>query len=70
MPIPQHVVMGMLVIVILTLLALVLRSRLSAEKPGAMQQVAEMLLTNPMRVAFATFWMMQLVIMRVRSFIL
>ncbi len=50
MPIPQHVVMGMLVIVILTLLALVLRSRLSAEKPGAMQQVAEMLLTNPMRV--------------------
>jgi F-type H+-transporting ATPase subunit a len=50
LPIPQHVVMGMLVLVLLTLLALVLRSRLSVAKPGSMQQVAELLLTNPMRV--------------------
>lgn len=50
LPIPQHVVMGMLVIVILTLLALIVRSRLSVEKPGSMQQIAELVLTNPMRV--------------------
>ena len=47
-PIPQHVVVGMLVVVIGTLFALVLRARLSVEKPGALQQVAELLLTNPM----------------------
>jgi F-type H+-transporting ATPase subunit a len=50
LPIPQHVVMGLLVLVILTLLALILRSRLSTEKPGAMQQIAEIVLTNPMRI--------------------
>ena len=50
LPIPQHVVMGMLVLVILTLFALVLRSRLSVEKPGSMQQIAELILTNPMRI--------------------
>jgi F-type H+-transporting ATPase subunit a len=49
-PIPQHVVMGLLVLAILTLLALILRSRLSVEKPGAMQQIAELLLTNPLRI--------------------
>jgi F-type H+-transporting ATPase subunit a len=48
LPIPQHVVMGMLVILIGTVLALILKSRLSVEKPGALQQGAEMLLTNPM----------------------
>jgi len=47
-PIPEHVVMAFVVVIIGTILALVLRSRLSVEKPGAMQQVAEMLLTNPM----------------------
>ena len=47
-PIPEHVVMAFAVVIIGTILALVLRSRLSVEKPGAMQQVAEMLLTNPM----------------------
>ncbi len=47
-PIPQHVVVGMLVVVIGILFALVLRARLSVEKPGALQQVAELLLTNPM----------------------
>jgi F-type H+-transporting ATPase subunit a len=35
-------------VIIGTILALVLRSRLSVEKPGAMQQVAEMLFTNPL----------------------
>lgn len=49
-PIPQHVVMGGVVLVLVTILALVLRSRLSVEKPGAMQQVAEMLITNRMRI--------------------
>jgi F-type H+-transporting ATPase subunit a len=46
-PIPEHVVMCMVVLILGTLLALFLRSRLSVEKPGAMQQVAELLLTNP-----------------------
>jgi F-type H+-transporting ATPase subunit a len=48
LPIPEHVVMALMVVFVGTILALVLRSRLSVEKPGAMQQVAEMLLTNPM----------------------
>ena len=48
LPIPEHVVMAIVVVILGTTLALVLRSRLSVEKPGAMQQVAEMLLTNPM----------------------
>src|SRR5690242_502137 len=47
-PIPEHVVMAVVVVIIGTILALVLRSRLSVEKPGAMQQVAEMLFTNPL----------------------
>jgi F-type H+-transporting ATPase subunit a len=46
-PIPEHVVMCMVVLIGGTLLALFLRSRLSVEKPGATQQVAELLLTNP-----------------------
>ena len=48
LPIPEHVVMAIVVVILGTTLALVLRSRLSVEKPGAMQQVAEILLTNPM----------------------
>jgi F-type H+-transporting ATPase subunit a len=50
LPIPQHVVMAGLVLCLVTILAIVLRSRLSVDKPGAMQQVAEMLITNPMRL--------------------
>jgi F-type H+-transporting ATPase subunit a len=50
LPIPQHVVMGLVVLLVGTLVALFLRSRLSVEKPGATQQIAEMLLTNPMSV--------------------
>lgn len=45
-PIPEHVVMGLVVLVVGTLLALWVRSRLSVERPGASQQIAEMLLTN------------------------
>jgi F-type H+-transporting ATPase subunit a len=48
LPIPEHVVMALVVVFIGTILALILRPRLSAEKPGAVQQVAEFLLTNPM----------------------
>jgi F-type H+-transporting ATPase subunit a len=48
LPIPEHVVMAVVVLLIGTLLALLLRSRLSVEKPGASQQVAELLLTNPL----------------------
>jgi F-type H+-transporting ATPase subunit a len=50
LPIPQHVVMGAIVLILVTALALILKSRLSVDKPGAMQQVAELLITNPMRL--------------------
>jgi F-type H+-transporting ATPase subunit a len=48
MPIPEHVVMGFLVLIVGTILALLLRSRLSVECPGGFQQVSELLLTNPL----------------------
>lgn len=47
-PIPEHVVMALSVLVLGTVLALLVRSRLSVERPGGMQQMAELLLTNPM----------------------
>jgi F-type H+-transporting ATPase subunit a len=47
-PIPEYVVMSLIVLVICTILALILRPRLSVERPGAMQQIAELLLTNTM----------------------
>ena len=47
-PIPEHVVMALTVLVVGTVLALLLRGRLSVERPGASQQIAELLLTNPM----------------------
>src|SRR5690348_15109895 len=47
-PIPESTVMALLVLVVVTVLALFLRSRLSVERPGATQQIAEILLTNPM----------------------
>jgi F-type H+-transporting ATPase subunit a len=50
LPIPQHIVMGFLVVLLLTVLVLILRLRLSVERPGAMQQIAELLITNPMRL--------------------
>src|SRR5271167_1235547 len=46
-PIPEHVVMALTVLVVGTLLALLLRARLSVERPGASQQIAELLFTNP-----------------------
>jgi F-type H+-transporting ATPase subunit a len=48
LPIPQHVVMGIVAVLIGTFFALLVRSRLSVEKPGALQQIAEGLLTNPL----------------------
>lgn len=46
LPIPQHVATGLVVLLLLTLIALIVRSRLSVERPGALQQLAEGLLTN------------------------
>jgi F-type H+-transporting ATPase subunit a len=48
LPIPQAVIMGVIAGALLIVLALVLRSRLSVERPGALQQIAEALLTNPL----------------------
>src|ERR1700751_2550642 len=50
LPIPQHVVMGIVLLILVTLACLVLRPRLSVEQPGAMQQAAELLITNPKRL--------------------
>ena len=50
LPIPQHIVMSLLMILLVTVVAVILRTRLSVEKPGALQQGAEMLLTNPMKI--------------------
>jgi F-type H+-transporting ATPase subunit a len=47
-PIPEYVVMSLVVLLIGTVLALILRAQLSVEKPGALQQMAEGLLTNSM----------------------
>jgi F-type H+-transporting ATPase subunit a len=47
-PIPEYVVMSLIVLVLGTALAFMVRSRLSVERPGGLQQVAELLLTNPM----------------------
>jgi F-type H+-transporting ATPase subunit a len=49
-PIPNHVAMAILVFLIAALFFLWLRPRISVERPGGAQQVAEFLLTNPMRV--------------------
>jgi F-type H+-transporting ATPase subunit a len=46
LPVPEHVVMVLLVLVIGTLLAFWVRFRLSVERPGASQQIAEILVTN------------------------
>jgi F-type H+-transporting ATPase subunit a len=47
-PIPEYIVMSLTVFVIGTIFALIVRSRLSVERPGAIQQVGELLLTNPL----------------------
>src|SRR5260370_11742515 len=50
LPVPQRVVMALVVLLIGTLAAFFLRSRLSVERPGATQQIAEMFLTNPLGI--------------------
>lgn len=47
MPIPEHVVMTALVVLIGVVFVLWLRPRMSVDKPGATQQCVEMLITNP-----------------------
>jgi F-type H+-transporting ATPase subunit a len=47
-PIPEYVVMSLVVLVVGTIVALILRARLSVDRPGPMQQIAELLLTNPL----------------------
>ena len=49
-PIPTHVSMEILVLVLSVVFFLWLRSRISVDRPGATQQCMEMLLTNPMNV--------------------
>jgi F-type H+-transporting ATPase subunit a len=48
LPIPEHVVMALLVLVLGTIFAAFLRMRLSVSRPGALQQIAEGLITNPL----------------------
>jgi F-type H+-transporting ATPase subunit a len=48
-PIPEHVVMSATVALLLVVFFLWLRPRLSVDRPGATQQVMEILLTNPTR---------------------
>jgi F-type H+-transporting ATPase subunit a len=47
-PVPEYVVMSLVVLVVGTIFVLILRSQLSVERPGGLQQVAELLLTNPL----------------------
>src|ERR1700719_4712224 len=47
LPIPEHVVMSMVVFVVAAVGALWLRPRLSVDNPGGAQQIAELLITNP-----------------------
>src|SRR5260370_9324861 len=48
LPVPQHVVMALVVLLIGTLAAFFLRSRLTVEIPAATQQIPHMFLTNPL----------------------
>jgi len=47
-PIRMHVAMSIVVFLLGIILVSLLRPRISVDKPGASQQIAEMLLTNPM----------------------
>jgi F-type H+-transporting ATPase subunit a len=49
-PIPNHVAMELVVFLLSAVFFLWVRSRLSVERPGGVQQCLEMLLTNPMGV--------------------
>ena len=48
LPIPEQVVMSLVVLALGTALVLWLRTKLSVEKPGGAQQIAELLLKNPL----------------------
>lgn len=52
-PIPSYVVMSALVFLIGVLFFLWLKPRISADRPGAVQQVMELILTNPTRVGIS-----------------
>jgi F-type H+-transporting ATPase subunit a len=47
-PVPNHIAMGLLVFAVAVVFFLWLKRRLSVERPGALQQCMEMLITNPM----------------------
>lgn len=47
-PIHMHVAMTIIVLITGMILALLLKPRISADRPGAAQQIAELLITNPM----------------------
>ena len=49
-PIPNHIAMELVVFTVAAVFFLWLKRRLSVERPGAVQQCTEMLLTNPMGV--------------------
>jgi len=49
-PIPDHLAMEIVVLIISMIFFLWLRQRISVERPGASQQCMEMLLSNPMSV--------------------
>ena len=47
-PLPNHVAMSLVVVILAMAFFLWLKPRLSVDKPGAVQQVMEFLITNPM----------------------
>jgi F-type H+-transporting ATPase subunit a len=49
LPIREHVVMELLALIVVTVGALYLKSRLSVDRPGGFQQCCELLLTNPLK---------------------
>src|SRR5579862_7518371 len=49
-PIPNHVAMSIVVVLLAMVFFLWLRPRISADKPGATQQAMELIITNPMNV--------------------
>jgi len=55
LPIPQHVVMGMLVVLMGTILALIIKSRLSVEKPGGCSRL-RVAAANPMGFGIKDCW--------------
>ncbi len=52
-PIPNHIAMELLVFALAVVFFLWLRARLSVERPGATQQVMELMLRNPMSLGVA-----------------